>query len=148
MSLAQTAATPERELRKRIACLESRVAAYERVFLENPVPAIVYAPDSLRILEANDGAVALYGYDRQQLRSLSVTELFAPDTRRNRTDLKTELRKPLNSIGPLVHRGASKQELVVSLIIFTIEIERRAARMVMIQDETARHMTEEKLRAS
>ncbi|HEY7392255.1 MAG TPA: PAS domain-containing protein, partial [Bryobacteraceae bacterium] len=125
MSLAETAATAERELRKRIACLENRVSAYERVFLENPVPAVVYAADSLRILEANDSALALYGYERQQLRSLSVTELFAPDTHRHRTDLKAELRKPLNSIGPLVHRGASKQELVVSLIIFAIEIEGR-----------------------
>lgn len=138
----------DQELRSRIAGLESRLSTYERVFFENPVPIIVYAADSLRILEANKSAMALYGYERDQLRSLSVTELFAPDTRRNRTDLKTELRKVTNSIGPLVHRGAAKQELVVSLIIFTFDAGGVPARIVMIQDETARHMAEEKLRTS
>ena len=148
MSLADLATTREQELRERVAWLEGRVSAYERVFLENPVPAIVYAADTLQILEANERALALYGYERQQLRSLSVIELFAPDTHRSRSALKAELRKPLNSIGPLVHRGAAKQELVVSLIIFAFETEGRAARIVMVQDETARHLTEEKLKSS
>jgi len=148
VSLADLATTREQELRERVAWLEGRVSAYERVFLENPVPAIVYAADTLQILEANERALALYGYERQQLRSLSVIELFAPDTHRSRSALKAELRKPLNSIGPLVHRGAAKQELVVSLIIFAFETEGRAARIVMVQDETARHLTEEKLKSS
>ncbi|HSU58666.1 MAG TPA: PAS domain S-box protein [Bryobacteraceae bacterium] len=148
MSLADLATTREQELRERVAWLEGRVSAYERVFLENPVPAIVYAADTLQILEANERALALYGYERQQLRSLSVIELFAPDTHRSRSALKAELRKPLNSIGPLVHRGAAKQELVVSLIIFAFETEGRAARIVMVQDETARHLAEEKLKSS
>lgn len=138
----------EQELRAQIADLEARLSAYKQVFFENPVPAIAYAADSLRILEANESALALYGYNRQQFRSLRVTELFAPDTRRNRIDLKAELRKPLNSIGPLVHRGAAQQDLVVSLIIFSFNSGGAPARIVMIQDETARQMAEEKLRTS
>ncbi len=148
MSLAEIAATREQDLRDRIARLEGRISAYERVFLENPVPAIVYAADSLRILEANERALELYGYGREQLRSLSVTELFAPDAHRSLDNLKAELRKSLNSIGPLVHRGAAKQELVVSLIIFAFEVAGQAARIVMVQDETARRLAEEKLRSS
>jgi PAS domain S-box-containing protein len=148
VSVAGTTAAFERDLRAQIADLETRLSAYEQVFFENPVPVIVYAADSLRILEANESALALYGYDRQQLHSLSVTALFASDTRRNRIDLKAELRKPLNSIGPLVHRGAAKQELVVSLIIFSFDYGGKPARIVMIQDETARQMAEEKLRTS
>ena len=148
MSVTETTAAVEQELRGQVADLEARLSAYKQVFFENPVPAIVYAADSLRILEANESALALYGYNRQQLRSLRVTELFAPDIRRNRNDLKTELRKPLNSIGPLVHRGAAKQDLVVSLIIFSFNSGGAPARIVMIQDETARQMAEEKLRTS
>jgi PAS domain S-box-containing protein len=146
--VSETIAPEDRDSRARLANLEARLSAYERVFYENPVPVVVYAADSLRILEANKSAVALYGYERQQLRSLSVTELFAPDSRRNLADLKSELRKPTNSIGPLVHHAASKHELIVSLIIFSFDAAGVPARIVMIQDETARHMAEEKLRTS
>lgn len=143
----ETVAPEDRELRERVTQLEARLSAYERVFFENPVPIIVYAADSLRILEANRSAQALYGYERQQLQSLSVIELFAPDTRRL-ADLKIELRKPTNSIGPLVHHSADKQELIVTLIICSFDAGGAPTRIVMIQDETARNMAEEKLRTS
>jgi PAS domain-containing protein len=47
-----------------------------------------------------------------------------------------------------VHHGAAKQELIVSLIIVSFDAEGVPARIVMIQDETARHLAEEKLRTS
>lgn len=143
-----TGGSSEQELRARIAELEARVAGYERVFFENPMPVIVYSVDSLSILHANQSALELYGYDSQLLRRLSVIDLFAPSTHRNRTDLKAELRKPANAIGPVIHRSSASKQLVVSLIIFTFEAQGPKVRIALIQDETARHIAEEKLRNS
>jgi|GEM_PF-1622854 len=141
-------------LRKRIAGLEAsvqqletRLAAYEDVFSGNPVPSIVYAADSFEILRANRSALALYGYDGQQIRSLNMLDLFAPADDRQRANLFMELRKPVNAIGPFAHRGGSSQELVVSMVFFSFDVEGTDARVAMIQDETARHLAEESLRA-
>ncbi len=64
------------ELEASIQKLESRLSVYERVFFENPVPAIVYNPESFAILEANDSALSLYGYKREQFRRLEPDRPF------------------------------------------------------------------------
>lgn len=45
------------------------------LFRSNPVPMFIYSGDSLRILEANDAAIAKYGYSRKEFRSLTVRSL-------------------------------------------------------------------------
>ncbi len=136
------------ELEGVVGKLETRLSGYEQAFFGNPVPAIVYDPLSLGILEVNDSALALYGYGRQEILHLNLMELFAPDGYRNEAELLKELAKPLNAIGPFAHLSVSKQELLVSMVCFSFEMKGADARVVMIQDETARHMAEEALRRS
>ncbi len=136
------------ELEGWVARLQNRLSGYERVFFENPVPGIVYDPVSLQIISANESALSLYSYDREQMLRLKVTDLFATEGYRNEADLVSELGKPINAIGPFAHRGALKQELIVSMVFFTFELRGLDARIAMIQDETARHTAEEALRSS
>lgn len=135
------------ELERTARELENRLLAYEGVFFRNPVPALVYAADTLEILETNDSALGLYGYERQHIRSLNLLDLFASDDQKG-PDLADELRKASNTIGPVMHRGAADRELVVSLVFCSFQMRGRDARMLMIQDETARHSAEEALRTS
>ncbi len=79
---------------------------------------------------------------------MNLIDLFAPEGYRSRSELISELRKPVNAIGPFAHRGASKQEIVVSMVFFRFETQGVDARIAMIQDETARHTAEEALRTS
>jgi PAS domain S-box-containing protein len=127
--------------------LERRVLAYEEVFFGNPVPALVYAADTLDILEANNSALTLYGYEQEHIRSLNLLELFANNDQKG-PELEAELRKPSNTIGPVVHRGAADRELIVSMVFCTFQMHGADARMLMIQDETARHIAEEASRKS
>jgi PAS domain S-box-containing protein len=127
--------------------LRASIGSYERVFRENPIPALVYSAGDFAILEANQSALALYGYQETELRKLSMLDLFAPDAYYGRTDLAGELRKVTNSIGPFSHRGAVAQEIVVSIVIFGFSFQGSDARVAMIQDETARHVAEEALRS-
>ena len=136
------------ELIRRIEELQALLANYQQVFFYNPIPAIVYRPADLVILEANQSALSLYGYERAQMCGLSVLDLFAPHIYYGKTDLAAELRKHTNSIGPFAHLSATRQELVVSIISFVFSFEGREARVAMIQDETARHVAEEALRSS
>lgn len=128
--------------------LEVRLQSYEGVFFGNPVPALVYAAESFEILEANDSALRLYGYNRQEIRALALIDLFAGEGQPDNDALAAELRKPLNAIGPFVHRGAAERELLVSMVFCSFEMRGTDARILMIQDETARHTAEEALRTS
>jgi PAS domain S-box-containing protein len=136
------------ELEASVQKLESRLFGYRRAFFENPIPVLLYRASSLDILEANDSALMLYGYGRQQICSLNLIDLFSPESQPERTELIAELRRPINAIGPFVHRGSENQELVVNMVSFVFEVEGVDARIAMIQDETRRHMAEEALRAS
>ncbi|MGA8028390.1 MAG: PAS domain S-box protein, partial [Bryobacteraceae bacterium] len=135
------------ELECTVRKLESDLSARQRGFFDNPVPSIIYIPASFEILEANESALALYGYTPQQIRSRMLMDLFASESHRDHPELLTELRKPVNAIGPFAHRGASGQELIVSMVFFSYGVNGMDARMLMIQDETARHTAEEALRA-
>ena len=136
------------ELEGSVKSLQKRLSGYERVYSENPVPTLVYDCKSFQIIEANDSALALYGYTAEQIRSLKLLDLFVPQPRPQMTALKCELSKPINALGPFSHRTATRQELVVSIVFLPFELEGKDARIVMIQDETARHSAEEALRTS
>ncbi|MGA8597511.1 MAG: PAS domain S-box protein [Bryobacteraceae bacterium] len=141
---------PRRKVEELQAALASTVGEWKlihRVFIENPMPAIVYLSDSLAILEANESALGLYGYTRDQIAKLSLLDLFSPEERR-RHDLVAELKRPVNNVGPFTHRSATGEELVVSLVSFSITVGNEDARGVMVLDETGRHMAEEARRSS
>jgi PAS domain S-box-containing protein len=141
------------QLHQRIADLEAacqerdgRLAAYESLFFDNPVPAVVYRVDSLQILEANRSALDLYGYRLEEIRELNLLDLFAADELQEVADLSKELRKTANALGPFIHRGAGDQELVVSVISCSFALNGLDVRAALILNETARHTADEALR--
>lgn len=131
-----------------VAGLERSNADIRRIFWENPMPAVVADGDSLSILDANESVLGLYGYSRERIRQLNLLDLFSPEEQRRRRDLTTELQRPMNNVGPFVHHSATGQELVVSVVSFSIAIDGKDCRVIMILDETGRHMAEEALRSS
>jgi len=135
-------------LREEVDSLRGQVEQHRLVFVKNPVPAVIYESATLRIVAANESALALYGYTQKQICSLSLLELFSPDERREHSDLIVELRRPVNTIGPFVQRSATAQDLVVSMITFAYDYGGVDTRVVMVQDETARHLAEEELKSS
>jgi PAS domain S-box-containing protein len=137
------------ELEATITELRAQISAYEGVFYGNPNPAVIFARDDLRILEANKNAVELYGYTRKQMCEMNLLDLFSAEAGdRWRNGLEIELRKAHNTMGPFVHRGAAGKELVVSMVFSSFAMKGREARIMQIQDETTRRTAEEAVRAS
>ena len=98
------------------------------------MPAIAYAAQTLDILDANESAVSLYGYSREEMTKLNLMALFSPAEQRRSHDLAVELQRPINNIGTFTHISAAGQELVVSLVSFSFVIAGTDARMVMVLD--------------
>jgi PAS domain S-box-containing protein len=131
-----------------ISALRAQLQRHYLVFVHNPLPAIVYETSSFQIRDSNDSALALYGYSAEQMKAMSLLDLFSPEERRDNKELLSELRRTVNTIGPFLQRSASQQDLVVSMVTFSVDVDGVDLRTVVILDETARHLAEEALRAS
>ena len=145
----------EQSLRDRVAELEQTVQAlnakadrYKAVFYENSMPAIVYSESTLRILEVNESALRLYEYSREQMRSMTLMDLFSADDLRSQAEISRELSSPAGAVGPFLHQTAGRRELVVSIVSSGLILDEPESRAILIQDDTARHMAEEALRSS
>jgi PAS domain S-box-containing protein len=154
-SVASEIVESESVLRARVAELEATVAhlqsekqVFYQIFVENPMPIIAYTAETFDILDANESAAGLYGFPRDHFRSLNFLSLFSPHEQKRNPDLVAELRRPVNNVGPFTHYSAMNQELVVSLVSFSITMQGVDARVAMILDETGRHMAEEAMRSS
>jgi len=62
---------------------ESAQRRYVRLFEGSPLPMTVTDPKTLRVIDANDAAVDLLGYTREELKSLSGSDCTRPPTRAN-----------------------------------------------------------------
>jgi PAS domain S-box-containing protein len=140
-------------LRRRIAELESsvtrltqRVSVYETLFSANPLPAVIYRVDNFKILDTNNSASQLYGYDRPALSKLNFLDFFiqqpSPD------ELMAALRQPSNTLGPVQHHRADKKSLMVKIVLFPFVFDGVESRIALLEDMTARLVAEEELKAS
>jgi diguanylate cyclase (GGDEF)-like protein/PAS domain S-box-containing protein len=75
-AIAEARKSHER-LRVDIAELKRREASFRLLFDCNPVPMIVCAPDSGRILAVNEAAIKHYGYGRAEFEKLTIRSLQA-----------------------------------------------------------------------
>src|SRR5262249_12852976 len=66
------------EVRQRSAAeaelIESR-EQFRRLFIGNPLPMWIYDRDTLKFLEVNDAAVANYGYSRNEVLTMRLTDI-------------------------------------------------------------------------
>lgn len=61
-------------------------ASYHSVFNDSPVPMLIYDPHDYMILDANNGAMSLYGYDLGQFRELSLKDLRSEAENTSKSD--------------------------------------------------------------
>src|ERR1041385_850479 len=59
--------------------LENSEETYRLLFECSPLPKWIYNPATLAILDANEAALKIYGYKREELSQLRVTDLRTPE---------------------------------------------------------------------
>ena len=90
-------------------------ASFPLLFQCNPAPMFVYDWESWCILEANDSALAQYGYTREQFLRLTLRDLMVPDeaTRRMANRISDV---SLVKLGPRRHRKADGTIFFVDIL--------------------------------
>jgi hypothetical protein len=114
---------------------------YQMLFTESPWPHLVCDRETLRIVDANDACLRLYGYSRDELLALTVYDLDGDHER---------LRKSFESVaadfvklGEWTHRTKTKGRVEVELLAHRLKAP-HPAYLVVIRDVTeSRRLTEQ-----
>jgi PAS domain S-box-containing protein len=108
---------------------------------------MLIAPDG-HIVEANDAAIAAYGYSAEEIRALHMRDLRSPD---ELADMDQQWEASLNPRGVLfeaTHRRKDGSTFPVEVSARVIEIEGRPYRQSFVRDITARKQAEAAVRES
>ncbi len=123
------------EATRRHTAAETR---YRALFESTPRPLWVYEPTGLQVLIANEAAIRLYGYSREEFTTLRATDLEAGTARPGAASRHGFT--PLGD-GERLHRTASGEVIAVELHSEPIEVDGRTVRLVFGEDVTDRNRT-------
>lgn len=109
---------------------------------------ILLADQDARIIEANDSAVAAYGYTLDELRELHMSNLVAPEERGKHLETLQESQEEGSALYETVHQKKDGTRFNVEVSTRFIEIEGVPFLQKIIRDVTERKQAQEKLEQS
>jgi PAS domain S-box-containing protein len=117
---------------------------YRLLFYKNRVPALIVEPGSGRIRDANAASLAYYGYSKEEIEGLRLSDLDLTPPER----LKSELLSAETGGGGRIlsrHRLSSGELRDVELYSSPVDLRDRADLYCVVFDVTQRRMAEEKM---
>lgn len=133
-------------MRTLVSLLARSEARHRLLFWASPRPMYLYDVDTLRFLAANDATVREYGYSREELLAMTVADVTVSEN--------AEAAHTLVAFDPGLHRHAGTWRhrrrdgsvLDVEMTSHPINVDGRAARLVIVTDVTERTRLEARLR--
>ncbi len=121
---------------------------YRQLFRAIPHPVFVYDVHTLRILSINEAAVRKYGYSREELLALSMTDVQAPDVPHGLLGAPGD--SGLTDGPPAARRHVTRDGAVLDVDVssFALNLEGRAVKLALVNDVTDRRKAENELRRS
>jgi two-component system cell cycle sensor histidine kinase/response regulator CckA len=113
--------------------LSDKNKKFQLLFEEHPQPMWVFDPARKVILEANQAAAALYGYDRDEFRSMPLSDIQV-----NGVEAEAGVSRS--------HRTKTGRIIEVDTAAHGFRYGRRAVELVVLMDVTGRRQLEEQLR--
>jgi diguanylate cyclase (GGDEF)-like protein/PAS domain S-box-containing protein len=95
-------------------------------------------PESLALLDANDAAVELYGFTREELRAMTSSDLEQPQ--------EAEQTDPLGTATEIRHRRKAGPPFEVRIRMLAFELAGRRAELAVVDDVSAQVVSEQRLR--
>jgi two-component system cell cycle sensor histidine kinase/response regulator CckA len=121
---------------------------YRLLFEGNPQALVVYAIDTLTVLEVNDAAIRLYGYAHDEFISRPIADLIPVEQASVLSSESVKALPDLNPAGPVKHRAKDGRVIDVTATSIRLVYDGHDARLVLIEDLTARKGLEGQLQQS
>ena len=127
-----------RELEATRLKLDRTATRYQLLFKAHPEPIWVFDLETLRFLEANDTAVQLYGYSRDEFLAMTIKDIYPEADVAGLAELSAPKLKDLDHSGPWRHRKKDGSLIDVETTTHDLTFGGRPARYLMAQDVTQR----------
>ena len=110
--------------------------AFQLLLAANPLPMFVYDLETLRFVEVNDAAIALYGYPRAEFLHMSILDIHPAEDRARLRRTLAERKEVLQRTGTWRHRRADGTLLEVEVTSHLLDWGGRPASLVVAHDVT------------
>lgn len=128
-----------------LRAIEASEHRYRMLFADSPEALALYDPETLRVVEINDAAGRLFGYDPAEVRDLAITDLMPQDTRGLFQRQRPRLMDGQSAGGNWRMRRKDGHPVDVSTQGQMVTVGGRRLRLVQIVDITARLRAEHEL---
>jgi two-component system, cell cycle sensor histidine kinase and response regulator CckA len=133
-------------VRTLVALLARSEARHRLMFEASPRPMWVYDAETLRFLAVNNSAIHDYGYSREEFLAMQLTDIRPEEDRDAvRTVVATKTDAYLHA-GIWRHRRRDGSVMDVEISSHPVQVDGRAARLVIVTDVTDRTRLETRLR--
>jgi PAS domain S-box-containing protein len=120
---------------------------YRFLFEQNPVPMLIYELDSLKMLAVNDAFINHYGYTKDEILSMLLTDLYPENEKKAISDLTKKL-IGLAYVGEWHHLKKDGTLMTIEARSHGFSFEGRASRIAVINDISRRIQIEQALQKS
>jgi diguanylate cyclase (GGDEF)-like protein/PAS domain S-box-containing protein len=121
-----------------ITDLKRREASFRLLFQSNPVPMLLFEPETLRIVDVNDSAIAVYGFGRETFLTRSLTELHDPLERKLAAETFGGLAAAYDGRTVWRHRTAKDESFDALIFVRASESNQRPCFLAAIVDVSDR----------
>jgi len=115
------------------ALIKTRGKMFDTLIKSMPDPILIYDAENLRFLEANDAAIALYGYSHDEFLQMDLTDLYSPDDIQTLLDSSHVNKKNVFS-GPFQHKKKDGSSITVEIFKDTFKYENKEAHFTIIKN--------------
>lgn len=119
-----------------ITGLRLREESFRLLFDDNPSPMWVYDLETLRFLEVNEAALALYGYSRDQWLAMTIVDIRPAEDVPRLLDNLQQPRSPCERSATWRHQRRNGTIMAVRFASHTLRFEGREAVLVVLQAAT------------
>lgn len=125
---------------------EQSAEQYQRLFQRNPSAMIIFDPTTRQILAANDVALLLYGYPRDELLALRTLDLVVAEERpRVLAATPVYAGGSVVRVGPYQVRRRDGRIIFVDAVTHQVDFNGNPARIALVTDVTERLQSERSL---
>lgn len=118
------------------------------LFEDNPLPMLVYDPESLRFLDANAAAMRMYGYSLAEFQDRTIVDIRPEREQAALRDYLATNRDALRAVpGVWTHQRADGSTFKVEVTSASIQFEEQDAVLVTVHDVTETYETQQALQA-
>ncbi len=135
-------------LKRTEEALRASEAHYRLLFMDNPMPMLVYDVETLAILSANEAAVRHYGYSRAEFHAMTVAQLRPPEDVPRFLDYLRHTEQAVHLAGVWRHKKKDGSLIDVNIESHESILADRKVRIVLINDVTEPLRAERVLRES